>query len=104
MAMKAKILNASCVSEDQGNSLGDSPKVNWGISGGSVVQNLPARAGDVGSIPGSEDPSGGGHGYPLQYFRLRIPLWATVHRVAKTWTPLKRISIHTRAHTQHMLT
>ena len=27
-----------------------------GFSGGSVVKNLPANAGDWGSIPGSEDP------------------------------------------------
>ena len=27
-----------------------------GFPGGSVVKHLPANAGDVGSIPGSEDP------------------------------------------------
>ena len=27
-----------------------------GFPGGSVVKNLPAMAGDVGLIPGSEDP------------------------------------------------
>ena len=27
-----------------------------GFSGGSVVKNLPTNAGDLGSIPGSEDP------------------------------------------------
>ena len=28
----------------------------WGFSGGSVVKNLPANAGDLGSILGWEDP------------------------------------------------
>ena len=31
------------------------------------VKNLPANAGDVGSIPGSGRSPGGGHGNPLQY-------------------------------------
>ena len=29
---------------------------NWGLPGGLVVKNLPANAGDVGSIPGSGRP------------------------------------------------
>ena len=33
----------------------------------SVVKNLPAIAGDVGSIPGSGRHPGGGNGNPLQY-------------------------------------
>ena len=28
----------------------------WGLPGGSVVKNSPANAGDVGLIPGLEDP------------------------------------------------
>ena len=32
-----------------------------------VVKNLPANAGDLGSIPGSGRSPGGGHGKPLQY-------------------------------------
>ena len=38
-----------------------------------VVKNLPTDAGDtrdMGSIPGSGRPSGGGNGNPLQYFCL----------------------------------
>ena len=35
--------------------------------GGSVVKNLPASAGKVGSIPGSGRCPGGGNGNPLQY-------------------------------------
>ena len=55
-----------------------------GFSGGSVVKNLPANAGDVGSIPGSDRCPGEGNGYPLQYSCLENPMdrvtWqATVH-------------------------
>jgi len=32
-----------------------------------VVKNLPANAGDVGSIPGSGRSPGGGNGNTLQY-------------------------------------
>ena len=32
-----------------------------------MVKNLPANAGDLGSIPGSGRSPGGGHGKPLQY-------------------------------------
>ena len=35
--------------------------------GGAVVKNLPANAGDVGSIPGLGRPPGGGNGTLLQY-------------------------------------
>ena len=36
----------------------DSAGLKWdlGFSGGSVIKNLPASAGDVGSIPGWGDP------------------------------------------------
>ena len=59
-----------------------------GFPGGSVVKNLPADAGDVGSIPGSERSPGEGNGSPLQYSCLENPMdranwWATVHRVAR---------------------
>ena len=47
--------------------------------------------GDLGSIPGSGRSPGKGNGYPLQYscqenVTDRRALWATVHRVAKSWT------------------
>ena len=29
-----------------------------GFPGGTVVKNLPANAGDMGSVPGLEDPTG----------------------------------------------
>ena len=38
-----------------------------GFSGGSVIKNLPANAGDTGLIPGSGRPPGEGNGNPLQY-------------------------------------
>ena len=43
---------------------------------------------------------GGGHGNPLQYSCLENPMdrgpwWATVHRIAKCWTQLKRLNRHT---------
>ena len=65
-----------------------------------VVKNQPASAGDirdVGSIPGLGRSPGAGHGNPLQYSCLENPMdrgaWrATVHRVAKSRTRLKRLS------------
>ena len=59
-----------------------------------VVKNPPVNAGDVGSIPGLGRSPGGGHGNPFQYFCLENPMdkeawWATVHRVAQSWTRLK---------------
>ena len=38
-----------------------------GFPGGSVVKNLPADAGDVGSIPELGISPGGGNGNSLQY-------------------------------------
>ena len=38
-----------------------------------MVKNLPADAGDVGSIPGSGRFPGGGNGNPLQYPYLGNP-------------------------------
>ena len=69
-----------------------------------VVKNPPANAGggrDAGSIPGLGRSPGGGNGNPLQYSCLENPMdreawWATVHRVAKTWTQLKWLSIQAK--------
>ena len=66
------------------------------FSGGSVVKNLPANAGDsgdAGSIPGSGRSPGGGSGNPLQYSYLKNSMdrraWkTTVHGVAKSQTRL----------------
>ena len=60
-----------------------------GFPGGSVVKNLPAKAGDVSSIPGLGRSPGEGNGNPLQYSCLKNPMdtgawWAAVHGVAKS--------------------
>ena len=62
--------------------------VNVCFSGGSVVKNLPANAGDAGSIPGSVRSPGEGNVNPLQYSCLGNPMdrgaWQTiVHGVVK---------------------
>ena len=65
-----------------------------------MVKNSPAKAGDVrdaGLIPGSRR----GHGNPLLYSFLENPMergaWqSAVHRVAKSQTRLKRLSIYTQ--------
>ena len=54
-----------------------------------MVKNLPAYAGDVGLISGSERLPGEGAGNPFQYSYLgnlvdRGGWQATVHRVAKS--------------------
>ena len=59
-----------------------------------VVKNLPANAGDIreaGSIPGLGRSPAGGNGNLFQYSSLENSMdrgawWATVHRVAKSWT------------------
>ena len=69
-----------------------------------VVKNLPANARGiryVSLIPGSERAGRRGHGNPLQYSCLEIPMdrggWqATVYRVEKSRTQLMQLS--TQAH------
>ena len=66
---------------------------NRNFPGGSVVKNLPANAGDAGSILGSERSPGEGNGSLLQYSCLENPTdrgaWqATVHEVTKNQTRL----------------
>ena len=69
-----------------------------------MVKNSPPNTGgerEVGSNPGSARSLGGGHGNPLQYFRLENPTdrgnwWATVHGVTKSRTRLKQLSMHPR--------
>ena len=61
---------------------------------GSAVKESTCNAGavgDMGSIPELGKSPGGGYGNPLQYSCLDNPMdrgawWATVHRVAKSWT------------------
>ena len=64
-----------------------------------TVKNMPASAGDAGSIPGLGGPSGGGNGNPLQCSCLEKPMnrgawWATVHGVTET-----RLSDRAHTHT-----
>ena len=74
---------------------GASQVVQW-------VKNLPAMQemkADVILIPGSGRPPGGGPGNPLQYSCRENPMergawWGTVHRVTKSRTGLKWLSIH----------
>ena len=59
-----------------------------GFPGGSVVKNVLANAGNMGSIPGSGRSPGEGNGNPPQYSRLENPMdrgaWpAIVHGVTK---------------------
>ena len=49
-----------------------------------LVKNLPAIAGDPGSIPGLERCPGEAKGYPLQYSGLENSLDCIVHGVAKS--------------------
>ena len=76
-----------------------------------MVKNPPANAGDkrdAGSIPGLARSPGEGHGNPLQYSCLENPMdrgasQATVYRITKSWTRLKRLSMHACGliHTDH---
>ena len=63
-----------------------------------VVKNPPASAGDArdeGLIPGSGRSPGEGHREPLQYSYLENPIDGGAWRVTKSWTQLKRPSMHT---------
>ena len=64
-----------------------------GFPGGSVVKNLPANAGDAGSIPGSERTPGERNSNPSQSSCMgnsmdREGWWATVHGATKSWKQL----------------
>ena len=66
-----------------------------------MVKNPSATAGDtrdVVLIPGLGRSPGGGHGNPFQCSCLNNPMdrgtwWAVVHRVAKSQTRLKQLSM-----------
>ena len=76
----------------------------WGFPVGTVVENLPASAGDereAGSIPWLGRRSGKRNVNPFQYSRLknlidRGTCYATVHGVVKSQTLL---ITHTKTHT-----
>ena len=68
-----------------------------------MAKSLPASAGDsrdTGAIPVLEISPGGGHDNPLPYSCLENPMdkgawWALVHRVTKSQTRLKQLSMYT---------
>ena len=70
----------------------------WWLSG----KESTCKVGDVGSIPGLGRAPGGGNGNPVQHSCLENPLdrgawWATVYKVAKSWSRLKQLSTHVHA-------
>ena len=75
-----------------------------------MVKNSPANAGDVGdagSIPGLGRSPREGNGNPLQYSCLENSkdngAWrATVHRVTKSQTQLKQLSMQTESSVLHL--
>ena len=71
-----------------------------GFPGDSVVKNLPANAGDTGSIPGWGRFPGEGNGNPFQYSCLGSPMdrgawWSTVHGGHKELDRTEQLSMHT---------
>ena len=76
----------------------------WASQVALVVKNfLPMQEMSESLIPGSRTSPGGGHSKPLQYSCLENPVdrgawWATVHRIAKSWTWLKQLT-----HTHRLL-
>ena len=72
-----------------------------------MVKNPPAHTGnirDMDLIPGSGRYPVGGRGNPLQYSCLENPMdrgarQAKVHRVTKSWTQMKRLSMHEKPRT-----
>ena len=58
-----------------------------------TVKNLLAMQETQVQSLGREDPLKKGNGYPLQYSCLEKSMdrgdrWATIHGIAKSWTPL----------------
>ena len=76
----------------------------WASQVTQMVKNLSANAGDIrdmNSIPGLGRSPRGGHGNLLPRSCLENPLhigtcWATVHRLAKGWSRLQRLSTQVR--------
>ena len=74
----------------------------WASLVAQLAKNLPANAGDAGSIPGLGRPPGEGNGNPLQYSCLENSMdrgaWqARVHRVERVRHDLS--CMHTHTHT-----
>ena len=67
-----------------------------GFPGGSDGKESACNTGNLNSIPGSGRSPGEGNGNPVQYSCLRNPMdrgawWATVHKVEKRRTGLKKL-------------
>ena len=85
---------------------------NTGFLGGTVINNLPADAGDaedVGSIPGWGRSLGRGTRNPLQHSCLQNSMdrgvwWAAVHGVAKELDMMEHACVcaHVHTHTLHL--
>ena len=80
--------------------IGENVPYHVGFPGDSDGKEFACSSGDPGSIPCLGRSPVEGNGHPLQYSRLGNPgdrgAWqATVLRVAKSWTRLKGLSIHT---------
>ena len=82
-------------------SMGFSRQEYWSKASlvAQMLKNLPAIAGDPGSIPASGRSPGRGHGNPLQYSCLENSLdrgaWpAMVNRVAKSWKRLSTVHVY----------
>ena len=80
-------------------------KALLGFPGGSAVKEFACNAGatgDVHLIPGFGRSTGGEHGNPLQYSCWENLMdggtwWAVVHKVTKSQTQLKWLSMHAEA-------
>ena len=77
-------------------------KTKQGFPSGLVVKNLPANAGNTGSIPGLERSTGEGSGNPVQFSYPENPMdrgaWqATVHEVSKSQTGLSNLTTATKS-------
>ena len=76
---------------------------NWASQVALALKNPPSDAGNIEDIslkPGLGRSPEDGHGNPPQHSCLENPMnrgawWATVHRVTKSWTWLKQLSMHT---------
>ena len=78
--------------------------VTGGFPVGSVVKNLPANTGDMGSIPGLGRSPGEVNGNPLQHSYLGNPTdrgarQAIAREAAKSWMQLA--TEHARTHSQN---
>ena len=72
---------------------------NFYLPGGSVDKEFACNVGVLGLILGWEDPLEEGMATHSSILLWRIPMdrgaWqAIVHRVAKSWTRLKKLSMH----------